>query len=101
VSLVTGIIALVGVSLLTEPEPPDRIHDLFERLHTSSDTPAATSTTEPSVARQPLFLVNLLRLRDAAGTEGWRAYREDLGGFAAGWLIVLTVVIATAIMLKM
>jgi hypothetical protein len=92
----------VGVSLLTEPEPSDRIHDLFERLQTSSDTPAGTGTTaRPSAARQPLFLVNLLRLRSTAGAEGWRAYREDLGGFAAGWLIVFTVVIATAIMLKM
>jgi SSS family solute:Na+ symporter len=102
VSLVIGIIALVGVSLLTEPEPPDRIHDLFERLQTSSDPPVGTSTTaQPSAARQPLFLVNLLRLRAGAGAEGWRAYREDLGGFGVGWLIVLTVVIATAIMLKM
>jgi Na+/proline symporter len=102
VSLVVGIIALVGVSLLTEPEAPDRIHDLFERLQTSSDTPAATGTTaQPSAARQPLVLVNLLRLRSGAGAGGWRAYREDLGGFAAGWVIVLTVVIATAIMLTM
>ena len=36
-SLAIGIAALVVVSLLTQPEPEDRIHDLFERLQTSSD----------------------------------------------------------------
>ena len=101
-SLVIGIIALVVVSLLTGPEPQDRIHDLFERLQTSSDDPAGSAGGEPPTAvKQPLVLVNVLRLRRAAGAAGWSAYREDLGGFAVGWLVVFTVVIATAIMLKM
>jgi hypothetical protein len=51
--------------------------------------------------RRPLLLVNLLQPRRAAGAQGWRAYREDLGGFAAGWIMVFVVVIATAIMLRM
>ena len=55
----------------------------------------------PSAAKQPLLLVNLLQLHRAAGGRGWTAYREDLGGFAAGWLIVFMVVIATAVMLRM
>ena len=101
-SLGIGIIALVVVSLLTQPEPQDRIDDLFERLQTSSDPPAGTSRAEDPVAvKQPLLLVNLLRLRRAAGAHGWKEYREDLGGFAVGWVIVFVVVIATAIMLKM
>jgi hypothetical protein len=51
--------------------------------------------------KQPLLLVNLLRPRRAAGAQGWKQYREDLGGFAVGWVIVFVVVSATAIMLKM
>jgi Na+/proline symporter len=101
-SLGIGLIALVVVSLLTQPEPQDRIDDLFERLQTSSDPPAGPSRTEkPIVVKQPLLLVNLLRLRRAAGTQGWKEYREDLGGFVVGWVIVFVVVVATAIMLKM
>jgi Na+/proline symporter len=101
-SLGIGIIALVVVSLLTQPEPQDRIDDLFERLQTSSDPPAGRSGAErPVAAKQPLLLVNLLRLRRGAGTQGWKEYREDLGGFAVGWVMVFVVIIATAIMLKM
>ena len=92
-ALAIGSIALVVVSLLTAPEPQSRIDDLFERLQTSSDGPA-------SAPHRPLLLVNLLHLRRAAGAQGWKAYREDLGGFAVGWLIVFVVVIATALMLR-
>jgi Na+/proline symporter len=99
-SLVIGTIALVAVSLLTAPEPQHRLDDLFERLQTSSDSPLPGAASKPP-DRQPLLLVNLLQLRRAAGAQGWRAYREDLGGFAIGWVIVFLVVIATAVMLKM
>jgi Na+/proline symporter len=100
-SLVIGTIALVVVSLLTTPEPTGRIDEFFERLETSSDSPPPLATADRPMARRPLLLVNLLQLRRAAGTQGWRAYREDLGGFAAGWIMVFVLVIATAIMLRM
>ena len=102
-SLATGTVALVVVSLLTTPEPRSRLDDFFERLQTSSDgpPPLATAGSPTGAARQPLLLVNLLQLRRAAGAQGWRAYREDLGGFAAGWIMVFVLVIATAIMLRM
>ncbi len=93
-ALAIGSIALVVVSLLTAPEPQNRLDDLFERLQTSSDSPADVPQ------RRPLLLVNLLHLRRAAGPQGWKAYREDLGGFAIGWLVVFVVVIATALMLR-
>jgi Na+/proline symporter len=95
-SLTMGTVALVGVSLLTAPEPQDRIDDFFERLQTSSD-----AAPQAPRARQPLLLVNLLHLRRGAGGQGWQAYREDLGGFVFGWVVVFVVVIATAVMLKM
>jgi hypothetical protein len=48
-----------------------------------------------------LLLVNLLRLRRGAQGLGWRAYREDIGGLALGWAIVLVLVAITAGLLAM
>jgi Na+/proline symporter len=92
-ALSAGITALVVISLLTDPEPADRIESFFDRLQTSSDKPRA-------VAR-PLLLVNVLRLRRAAADEGWRAFRQDLGGLAVGFILVGVLVAATAAFLAM
>jgi Na+/proline symporter len=89
-ALIVGIVSLVVVSLLTVPEPAARIESFFGRLQTSSDD------TAPAGTDRPLLLVNLLHLRRGAAGRGWRAYREDLGGFALGWAIVVLLVIATA-----
>jgi Na+/proline symporter len=93
-ALLAGTAALVVVSLLTAPEPGPSVDSLFERLHTSSD-----DATEGQ--SRPLLLVDALHLRAASGGRGWRAYREDLGGFAVGWILVFVLVIATAIFLKL
>ncbi len=93
-ALVAGSATLVVVSLLTAPEPAASVNSLFERLHTSSDTDSEGRS-------RPLLLVDALHLRAASGGRGWRAYREDLGGFAVGWVLVFVLVIATAIFLKM
>jgi Na+/proline symporter len=92
-ALLAGIAALVGVSLVTAPEPADRIDSFFERLQTPSD---AGATTEA-----PLLLVNVLRLRDAAAGRGWRTFREDLGGLAVGCVLVVVLVVGTALLLRM
>jgi Na+/proline symporter len=92
-ALSAGITALVVISLLTDPEPADRIESFFDRLQTASDKPRA-------VAR-PLLLVNVLRLRRAAADEGWRAFRQDLGGLAVGFILVGVLVAATAAFLAM
>jgi Na+/proline symporter len=91
-ALVAGIVALVVVSLLTRPEPAESIDSLFGRLQTSSDD-------VPAAVDDPLLLVNALHLRRAAAGRGWRAYREDLGGFALGWMMVIALVAATALFL--
>jgi Na+/proline symporter len=93
-ALVVGILALVVVSLLTSPEPSAKIDAFFERLQTSSD---AGSDGTP----RPLLLVNLLHLRRAAAGRGWQIYREDLGGFALAWVIVIVLVVATALFLTL
>ena len=90
-ALLVGIVALVVVSLLTRPEPAGQMASFFERLETPSD----------ERADGPLILVNLLRLRRAAGSLGWRAYREDLTGFAIGWAVVIVLVTTTALVLQL
>jgi Na+/proline symporter len=86
VALLTGIAALVIVSLLTPPEPDASLVPFFDRLHTSSDDDSAD---------RPLLLVNALHPRQGASGRGWRAYREDLGGFALGWILVVVLVAVT------
>jgi Na+/proline symporter len=86
VALLTGIAALVIVSLLTPPEPDASVVPFFERLGTSSDDESPD---------RPLLLVNVLSPRQGASGRGWRAYREDLGGFALGCGIVAVLVAVT------
>ncbi|HXW07508.1 MAG TPA: sodium:solute symporter family protein [Vicinamibacterales bacterium] len=110
-ALAVGSVALVVVSLLTEPEPRDKMAAFFDRLQTSSDGDsavvhgrAAAAAETPAASRgttQPLLLVNLLRPARAAAGRGWRVYRDDLGGFALGWVLVIVLVAATALMLRM
>jgi Na+/proline symporter len=88
-ALVVGIIALVVVSLLTAPEPEGQIDSFFERLQTPSDERSSG----------PLLLVNLLHLARAMTGRGWRVFREDLNGFAIGFVVVIVLVGATAIFL--
>jgi len=90
-ALLAGIAALVIVSLLTSPEPAEAIGSFFGRLETSSDDEAT----------RPLLLVHLLHVGRAARQRGLRAFRADLGGFAVGWLMVLLLVAATAMLLAM
>jgi Na+/proline symporter len=90
-ALLAGIAALVIVSLLTSPEPADAISSFFGRLETSSD----------DEANRPLLLVHLLHVGRVARERGLRAFRHDLGGFAVGWLMVLLLVAATAMLLAM
>jgi SSS family solute:Na+ symporter len=85
-ALAAGVVALVAVSLLTAPEPAQRLASLFDRLETSSD----------STKRSPLLLVNVLRLPAAAAARGWRIFREDLNGLAVGFALVVSLVAATA-----
>lgn len=92
-ALCVGIVALVAVSLLTDPEPAERTESFFNRLQTSSD--------EPGAVVRPLLLVNVLRLRRAAAGQGWQVFREDLLGLAVGWGMVVALVAATAWLLAM
>jgi hypothetical protein len=102
-ALCVGIVALVVVSLATPAEPEKQLRSFFDRLSVPSDGPEAaglgTAENLPPAeidARQnvaardgrQLLLVNLFRLREGARGFGFfRAYRDDLKGFAIGWAI--------------
>jgi Na+/proline symporter len=94
-ALLVGTLALVIVSLLTQPEPADSLDSFFGRLENSTDVAPGA----PRSSQQPLLLVNLLRLRSVAAGRGWPTFREDLSGFALGWALVILLVMATAVFL--
>ena len=102
-ALLVGIVALVVFSLLTSPEPASKIDSFFTRLQTSATGPAgqnrlahaaAASVASALAARQPPAAA------EAAAGRGWRAFREDLVGFAVGWVIVIVLVVATMLYLR-
>jgi hypothetical protein len=106
ISLLSGIFALVVVSLLTPPEPADAMTSFFDRLNTPHETTEAENPggAVPNLAApgnaarsgRQLLLVHMLNPWRATGDVGFfRAYREDLRGFATGWGIVIGLVIVT------
>jgi len=99
-ALLVGIIALIAVSLMTSPEPASTIEAFFTRLETSSDGPDGVASAA-GAGRQPLLIVNLLRLRHATAGRTWRVFREDLAGFGLAWIIVFVLVAATSLFLAM
>ena len=93
VALATGILATIVVSLLTRPEPACRLSEFFARINTPSigddcAAPAVPDRTAAARDGRQLLVTNLLRLRSQAAGYGWRAYRNDLRGFAIGCVIV-------------
>jgi Na+/proline symporter len=104
-ALLVGIAALVIVSLATAPESAASMDSFFGRLQTSSDGEETNAPVASGAAARPadrpLLLVNLLALAQGAAGRGWRAYREDLGGFAVAWLLVIMLVVATGMFLAM
>jgi Na+/proline symporter len=85
-----GAVMMVAGSLLTRPEPKEKLDDFYRRLRTPAlgdgapeDDPAAA---EAALSRgHALVLVDLLR-------GGWARYRADLLGFAAAWGVVAALI---------
>ena len=108
ISLLSGIAALVVVSLLTPAEPADAMASFFGRLNTPHETteeegttgtpPTHASPIEVTRSGRQLLLVHLLNPWRATGGVGFfRAYREDLVGFATGWVLVVGLVLLTLV----
>lgn len=109
-ALTAGTVALVVVSLLTEPEPREQLDPFFDRLQSPTELPGQQEAegfslerpgtlippAEAAAAGQQSLIVNLLNLRRGAfGHDLFRAYRVDLKGFAIGWGLALALVGAT------
>jgi Na+/proline symporter len=90
ISLLSGIVALIAVSLMTRREPEQNVAPFFARL--AEPVPG----TAPAGAR--LLLAEAWQFLRRPGA--WGQYREDLAGFARGWLLVLGLVLLTWLWLR-
>jgi hypothetical protein len=122
-ALSAGIVSLVGVSLITRPEPEGRLATFFTRLKTPTDL----GTDEVSLQNFPeteekikslqsrdsdlslwaaqngrqSLLLNLLSLRDGIHGQGiFQAYREDLKGLIIGSGLSIGLVIGLWLLLR-
>ena len=96
----TAWIIVVVVSLLTTPEPEAARRAFYDKLQTPTD-PGMESPRGVAVAGQQSLLVNLLHPgRGAAGVGFFRAYREDLRGFAVGCAVAAGLVLGTWLLLR-
>jgi Na+/proline symporter len=100
-ALVASVVALVLVSIWTEPEPITKLQQFYTNIETPSDASLRAAVSSAQAANGPrdvqaghqLILANLFHLRRGlAGTSFWRAYRTDLIGFALGWVAVFMLV---------
>lgn len=87
IALLTGITALVVVSLLTSPEPREAVNSFMERFAHPVEGTAAPSTR--------LLIADL-----GPGMQPLSKYREDWRGFWGGWLMVAALVGFTWIWLR-
>jgi Na+/proline symporter len=96
-SLLAGAGALVVVSLIT-PREGEAARELFQRLDTPAhwdDRPGSedAAAEDASDRGEQLILPNLLHLRRAArGRPFFKAYRQDLMGFAVAWGVVAAMI---------
>ncbi|MBM3803312.1 MAG: sodium:solute symporter family protein [Acidimicrobiia bacterium] len=104
-ALLAGLASLVAVSLMTPPEPQEKLQPFFTRLQTPAEgdgSPGIQVPTEPdsiqvAKAGKQLLLVNLLHpFRGSQGVGFLKAYRIDLRGFSIGWALAIALVFTTA-----
>jgi Na+/proline symporter len=97
-SLTAGAAALILVSIWTSPENQEKTSSFFGRLESPTDTNKETETLDQG---KQLLLLNLGNLKKGARGKGiLTAYREDLIGFGAGWVMVVLLVAATWLLLR-
>jgi len=121
--LLAGIGTLVAVSLLTTPEPGEKIRDFFVRMDVSTDHSQQLVENNPSHGKEhelaaisdaehkalarktvesgdQLLLINLGHLlKSTRGVGFLQAYRSDLIGLIVSWgVVALLVGIAWALL---
>ncbi len=91
-AMLAGFAAFIIVSLLTPPEPRERIESFFDKMRRSTDDEnLPTGQPKPLAADrgQDLLLLDMPGWLTRERWHGfWRRYREDLVGFALAWLTV-------------
>ena len=102
-SMLVGFVALVVVSLLTRPEPRERIERFFDNMNRSTDDEGLPRGHRKPLAAErgtDLLLLDLTGWLTPARWQGFfRRYREDIVGFALAWLVVgLLLLIAWGLM---
>ncbi len=110
-ALIAGVVTMVVVSLLTPPEPKEKMDSFFNRLQISTDVneedPGSASEVEEEQKRAAAngtqsLLVNLLHIRKGAmGQSLWKAYGTDFRGFLVGSGLAVALVFLTWLMLRM
>jgi len=102
-ALLSGFGALVIVSLLTSPEPQEKLRKFFARLHVPAEGHVNQEVDEEkeqkwvAEAGKELLLINLLRpLRATHAVGFFKAYRVDFRGLSIGWLLAILLVLGTS-----
>lgn len=95
-AMVAGFGALILVSLVTRPEPREAMERFFDRMRRSSDDSALSLDGNRQPAEERGQDLILLDLPGWFGRTRWKGfysrYREDIIGFALGWLTVAALV---------
>lgn len=87
ISLAASVAAMIVVSLLTSPEPAEKLDEFYANMNEPVEGTAPKGTR--------LLLVDLLHLRPL------RTYAEDWKGFAVGWALVVALVGVTWLGLRL
>ena len=91
-AMLVGFLTLLVVSLATKPEIAERVAAFFEKMRYSSDDDALLPNGARATARERGEDLLLLDLPGWMRAERWsgffQRYREDLIGFALGWVTV-------------
>lgn len=95
-AMLTGFLALIAVSLLTKPEPAERIGRFFDNMMRSTDEeglPAGRQKPLAAARGEELLFLDLPGWLTAGRWKGfWKRYREDLAGFVVAWLAIAFVI---------
>jgi Na+/proline symporter len=103
-AMLAGFVALVVVSLITRPEPPENIRRFFEKMECRGDGPEsadAASLAPAAACGEDLLLLDLPGWFTAARWRGFfTRYREDLVGFALAWGTVGALVLSAWLLMQ-
>ena len=94
IALLVGFLALAAVSLMTDPEPRERLEPFYGRLDDASRWDADAGREVPdSRPGNALLVVHLFDLGLGRGLAGfYRRFRVDLDGLALAVLVVIALI---------